>query len=243
MTSPTSKVTARLDNVVLAETPEGIQLELRTAGLQSRLNAWLLDFAIRAAIYYAISISAALTGVMRTWVLLVAAFLLEWFYPVAFELSRFGATPGKRVLGLKVIMDNGLPVTPAASFARNLLRVADFLPIFYVLGACSMLLRHDFKRLGDLAAGTLVVHVQKRSVPAQLDGIEPQAPARALTVEQRNELLKLAARARRINSERLDELAALAAPACGLPSGTAPGPALTSQVLGIARWLLGARDP
>jgi uncharacterized RDD family membrane protein YckC len=78
---------------------------------------------------------------------------------VLFELSPWAATPGKRALGLKVVMDDGLPVTPAASLIRNLLRAADFLPFLYAAGLISMLVRADFKRLGDLAAGHVVVHV------------------------------------------------------------------------------------
>ena len=59
---------------------------------------------------------------------MILLFALEWLYPVVFELTPSGATPGKRVFGLRVVMDNGLPVTPAASMTRNLLRAADFLP-------------------------------------------------------------------------------------------------------------------
>ena len=93
--------------------------------------------------------------------------MLEWFYPVVFELSRSGATPGKSVVGIKVVMDNGLPVTPAASFTRNLLRVADFLPFLFGAAIVSMLLRQDSKRLGDLAAATIVVHQPRRPPKTQ----------------------------------------------------------------------------
>ena len=100
--------------------------------------------------------------------------------PVAFELGQHGATPGKRMYGLKVVMDNGLPVTPAASLARNLLRVADFLPFAFSGAIVSMLLRGDYKRLGDIAAGTLVVH-ETRAVPKlALDTVSPIVPVRAL---------------------------------------------------------------
>ena len=91
--------------------------------------------------------------------------MLEWFYPVVFELRAVGRDAGQARFGLKVVMDNGLPVTPAASFTRNLLRVADFLPFGYGFAIVSMLLRRDCKRLGDIAAGTLVVH-EPRAVPA-----------------------------------------------------------------------------
>jgi uncharacterized RDD family membrane protein YckC len=128
-----------LDTVVAAETPEGILLELRPAGLSARFYAFLLDWLIRLVIAYAAGIGAILLGNFGTAFWLVLYFLLEWFYPVVFELSRAGATPGKSVVGLKVVMDNGLPITPAASFTRNLLRVADFLPFLFGAAIVSML--------------------------------------------------------------------------------------------------------
>ena len=78
-----------------------------------------------------------------------------------FELTPWGASPGKRAMGLKVVMDSGLPVTLAASLTRNLLRAADFLPFGYGFAIVSVLVRADGKRLGDLAAATLVVHVAR----------------------------------------------------------------------------------
>ena len=113
---------------------------------------------------YAAAMVAAFMGGIGVAFLLILFFALEWFYPVAFELTASGATPGKRVFGLRVVMDNGLPVTPAASLTRNLLRAADFLPFGYGFAIVSMLLRRDFKRLGDIAAATIVVH-EPRAVP------------------------------------------------------------------------------
>ena len=142
-----------LDTVVSAETPEGILLELRPAGLSARFYAFALDWVIRLAIMYAAAIALAFIGGLGVAFWLILFFALEWFYPVAFELTASGATPGKRVFGLRVVMDNGLPVTPAASLTRNLLRAADFLPFGYGFAIVSMLLRRDCKRLGDIAAG------------------------------------------------------------------------------------------
>ena len=116
----------RLDTLHTAETPEGIALSLRPAGLFARGLAYLIDFAIRLGIFVGISITVGMLGKMGFGILLVAYFCLEWFYPVIFELTRAAATPGKRVMGLRVVMDSGLPVTPAASLTRNLLRAADF---------------------------------------------------------------------------------------------------------------------
>jgi len=166
-------------------------------------------------------------------------FLLEWFYPVVFELSRSGATPGKSIVGIKVVMDNGLPVTPAASFTRNLLRVADFLPFLFGAGIVSMLLRPDSKRLGDIAAGTIVVHQPQRPPKLKLDGVAPVTPALALHPADQAALVALAARAPTLTAERLDELAALAARVSG-DDGNA-GPDVTRRVLGVAQWAMGKR--
>ena len=129
-----------LDTVVAAETPEGILLELRPR-VSARFYAFLLDWLIRLMIAYAAAIATAFMGGFGAAFWLVFYFLLEWFYPVVFELGRSGATPGKSIVGIKVVMDNGLPVTPAASFTRNLLRVADFLPFLFGAAIVSMLLR------------------------------------------------------------------------------------------------------
>jgi uncharacterized RDD family membrane protein YckC len=231
---------AALDTVVYAETPEGIMIELRPAGLTSRFYAFLLDWLIRIGILYAVALVAAAMGGLGTALMLILFFALEWLYPVMFELSRWGATPGKRVLGLKVVMDSGLPVTPAASFTRNLLRVADFLPLLYGFALASMLIRKDFKRLGDIAAATLVVYQPLPAPKTTLSDIEPLAPAKPLAPQDQAAVIALAARASRMTAERLDELAALAAPVSG-NAGEA-GPHVTRRVLAVAQWLLGRRS-
>jgi uncharacterized RDD family membrane protein YckC len=228
-----------LDTVVAAETPEGILLELRPAGLSARFYAFVLDWLIRLMIAYAALIGAVLMGNFGVAFWLVFYFLLEWFYPVVFELSRGGATPGKSVVGLKVVMDNGLPITPAASFTRNLLRVADFLPFLFGAAIVSMLVRRDCKRLGDLAAATLVVHQPPRPPKVRLDMVAPVTPVRPLAPRDQAALIALAARAPTLTAERLDELAALAASVAG--HGGSSGPNVTRRVLGVAQWAMGKR--
>lgn len=227
-----------LDTVVSAETPEGIVIELRPAGVTARLYAYAVDMLIRAMVLSIIAGFVGPLGGLGLALVLICAFGLEWFYPVIFELSSWAATPGKRMFGLKTVMDNGLPITPAASFARNLLRVADFLPLAYGFGVISMLVRQDFKRLGDIAAATLVVHQPKAIPNMALSSVEPLAPAVPLAIRDQTALIALAARAGGLTAERLDELAAIAAPAAG---ATQSGPATTRRVLGVARWLLGWR--
>jgi len=228
-----------LDTVALAETPEGITIELRPAGLTVRLYAFLIDQLIRIGILYGVAFVAGFMKGIGFGLVLISAFAIEWFYPVVFELGRWGATPGKRALNIKVVMDNGLPVTPAASITRNLLRFADFLPFLYGFAATSMLLRHDFKRLGDIAAATLVVYQPMPSPKIALEELEPVAPVRRLAPRDQAAVIALAARAPRLTRERLDELAALAAPVCGEDGKS--GPLVTQRVLAVAQWLLGRR--
>jgi hypothetical protein len=181
---------------------------------------------------------AGMTGLAAA-VLLIFWFALEWLYPVVFELSRAGSTPGKRVFGLRVVMDNGLPVTPGASITRNLLRFADFLPSFFGFAIVSMLLRKDCKRLGDIAAATLVIHDTRASPKIELGQVDPIAPARPLSPEDQAAVIALAGRAPTLTGERLDELAALAAPVSG--DEGREGPEVTRRVLGVAMYLLGRR--
>jgi uncharacterized RDD family membrane protein YckC len=231
--------TGALDTVVAVETPEGILLELRPAGLNARFYAFLLDWVIRLGVLYAAAIATAMMGGIGIAFWLILLFALEWLYPIAFELTPFGATPGKRVFNLKVVMDNGLPVTAAASVTRNLLRVADFLPFGYALAVVSMLLRRDSKRLGDIAAATMVVHEARAVQRHGTSDVPPVAPVRPLAPADQAAVIALAARAERLTPERLDELAALAATVSG--DGGRSGPDVTRRVLGVAQWILGHR--
>ena len=229
-----------LDSAVAAETPEGILLELRPAGITARFCAFLIDWLIRGVALYIAALIATVLGNVGWAFWLILYFVLEWFYPVIFELGRHGATPGKRVMGLKVIMDNGLPITPAASVSRNILRAADFLPFFYGGAIVCMLTRTDGKRLGDIAAATLVVHQHRAAPKATLDMVVPLAPAMKLASRDQNAVIALAARAPSLTLERLNELAALAAPVQGTEK--LPEAEVTRRVLGVAQWLLGRRS-
>ena len=204
-----------------------------------RLYALLLDWMIRLFVMYAAWMAAAVMGGLGIAFALILLFALEWLYPVLFELTPSGATPGKRTFRLKVVMDNGLPVTAAASITRNVLRAADFLPFGYGFAIVSMLLRRDGKRLGDIAAGTIVVYDRGASAPSVVEDVEPIAPAMPLAPADQAAVIALAARAPRLTPERLDELAALAAPASG--DGGRSGPEVTRRVLGVAQWVLGRR--
>jgi len=152
-------------------TPEGVDLELVLAGLGSRLVAGVVDYLIRGAILLALVI-IGITAVGDTGAggflvagLFVAGFLVYFGYDVAFETLASGRTPGKRATGLRVVRLGGEPVGFVASAVRNLLRLVDGLPGTYVVGAASILFSRRNQRLGDLAAGTLVVRERRAPLP------------------------------------------------------------------------------
>lgn len=120
-----------------------------------------------------------------SWLLMAVAvwvavdFVLQWGYFVACELLMQGRSPGKAMIGLRVVRDGGLPVTLRASLLRNLLRMVDMLPSQYLVGFVSMVLSKDVRRLGDFAAGTLVVR-EERAAPARPIQVDPDpAPGRS----------------------------------------------------------------
>jgi uncharacterized RDD family membrane protein YckC len=232
-------VSEALDTVVAVETPEGIILELRPAGLIVRFYAFAMDWVLRLTALYAVAMLAVFMGGFGVALWLILAFACEWLYPIVFELRSAGATPGKRLFNLKVVMDNGLPVTPAASITRNLLRVADFLPFGFGFAIASMLMRRDYKRLGDIAAATIVVHQPRPAPQPRIADVPPLMPAVSLTPRMQAALVALAARAPRLTEERLDELAAIAAAVSG--DARRSGSRVTRRVLGVAQWALGRR--
>lgn len=194
-----------LDTLRVLETPEGVDLELRVAGPVVRAAALAIDTLIKGALYLALTPLLVFSG-LGTGLVFLGMFLLEWFYPVFFELSR-GATPGKRVMGLAVVHDDGTPVGPAASVIRNLLRVVDFLPVFYGAGLVSALVDREFRRLGDLAAGTLVVHAKPTMRIGNLPRHEPRPLPVPLPLEVQQAILGYAERSPRLSPERRAELA------------------------------------
>ncbi|WP_428624089.1 RDD family protein [Sedimenticola sp.] len=224
-----------LDTTRSYETPEGIALGIRIAGPVVRACAWAIDMLIRIGLYLAIAIPFSFLGGLGFGLSLVVFFLIEWFYPVFFEL-RQGATPGKKAMGLEVIQDNGTPVSWSASLIRNLLRAADFLPFLYAAGLVSMLLSRNFQRLGDLAAGTLVVYRDKSSVRHELPDVAPVHPPHPLTREEQRTLLTFAERTPLLTGERRIELAEILSDLTGQR-----GEAAVTALHAYASWLAQGR--
>ena len=142
-------------------TAEGIELELTLAGLGSRFTAALVDGIIRTGIMLALFFLASQTAEDGSGLLIalivIMIFLVYFGYDVLFEVLSSGQTPGKRWSRLRVVRLRGEAVGFTASLIRNLLRIVDFLPGGYVVGIVSLLVTRHNQRIGDLAAGTIVV--------------------------------------------------------------------------------------
>jgi uncharacterized RDD family membrane protein YckC len=226
------------DTIVTAETPEGIEIAMRPAGYAVRGAAFLIDVLIRGVILTTLSSVFGKAGHMGIGLLLIVLFVVNWLYPVIFEMLPAAATPGKQAMGLTVLMANGLPLTPEGCLIRNFLRAVDLLPLFYGFGIVAILLRRDSRRIGDLAGGTLVAYRTESKAPGAFGPGEPTQPPRALSLRQQAAITAFAWRVTRLTPERAEEIAVLAADAAPV---SAAGPSMTSRLVGMARWLHGQR--
>jgi uncharacterized RDD family membrane protein YckC len=226
-----------LDTVRDVSTPELVALHLRLAGPVPRALAWLIDLLLRLGLLLVLGSVLGVLGRFGWALMIISWFVLDWFYPVAFEVWGNGATPGKRALGLMVRNDDGTPVGWGASLTRNLLRVADFLPFGYGIGLLAMFLSAEFRRLGDIVAGTVVVYRD----PAPNRGI-PEAPSMApvmpLSREAQRAILAFGERVPRLTPARAAELAELARPYVEDRRGAEA----VQHLLGIANHLVGRRS-
>ena len=146
-----------IDTRCAVETPEGVELEYSPAGPAPRTMAWFADAVLRGLLYLAVAPFLGFLGRMGIGLILIFMFLLEWFYPVAFEVLNRGQTPGKKMMNLRVLRTDGAPVGWTHASIRSLLAFADFLPFGFVTGLTAIFLSRKAQRLGDLAAGTVVV--------------------------------------------------------------------------------------
>jgi len=140
-------------------TPEHIDVELRPAGPGSRFLAFLVDasFALAVALFLQRLLDPFVPEGLGLAVWLTLQFVIGWGYHIYFETRRAGRSPGKQLLGLRVVDGRGFQLGVEQSFVRNTLRVLDAAPVFYGLGGLVALFDAAGRRLGDLAADTLVV--------------------------------------------------------------------------------------
>jgi uncharacterized RDD family membrane protein YckC len=155
------------------DTPENVVFDYEVAGIGSRFLAALVDTLLIIFLQVIVNLTLFLLASVLfgnaldwesgplTWLFAVfglIAFALLWGYYVFFEMVWNGQSPGKRWAGLRVIRTDGTPIAFGESLIRNLVRLIDFLPAYYGIGVVTMFINQQARRLGDLAAGTLVVH-------------------------------------------------------------------------------------
>lgn len=166
------------------ETPEQVALELAVAGIGSRFLALAIDTLVQALLFallfallaFGVQLSSLVASFGSIWaqaLLLLLAFCVYWGYFAVFEIAWQGQTPGKRATGIRVIKDSGRPADVSAVVLRNLLRVVDMLPGMYGVGVLSMFFTRHARRVGDLVAGTVVVHDRHRDTVATLQSMQP----------------------------------------------------------------------
>ncbi len=169
------------------ETPELVAIDMPVAGIGSRFVALLVDYLIWIAAFIALIlivhyVDPSLTRFSKlgekwaTAIFTLIAFTLYWGYFTLFEAFWNGRTPGKRVARIRVIQRSGRGIGLFEAMTRNLLRAVDQIPLIYAVGVVSIFLTKQHQRLGDLAAGTLVVHERE-----QLDAPSASSSARSLT--------------------------------------------------------------
>ena len=226
-----------LDGRLSLTTPEGVRLQLTPAGPAARAYAWSIDFlawAVGSAIIAAILGATIPSGKLSSGLFTLALFLGYWAYPVLCEVYAGGRTLGKYVVGLHVLRADGLPVRWRESVLRNLLLVADFLPMAYASGLVCMLCDRHFRRLGDIVAGTQVVYRDKPPKRTEVATAAPLPLPFPLTPDQQRALADLFARESRLPHGRMLELADIAAPLTGR-EGEASLERLRGMAAGLVR--------
>jgi uncharacterized RDD family membrane protein YckC len=236
---------AKLDTLQAVELAEGVEIRLRMAGPLPRTGAYLIDLCIRGALLLLGVILAGLAGIaiggrVAGGLMLLAWFLLDWLYPVFFEAGKRGATPGKRAVGLRVVQATGSPITFGQAVVRNFLRFIDSMPLFtYGFGMASCLASRRFQRLGDLAAGTVVVYDRLPPQPtvAAPPPITPVPLPVGLTADETRALAAFRERAGLWSEGRRAEIADQASALTG-----ATGTAGVSRLMAMAHWAREKRD-
>ncbi|HEY0758311.1 MAG TPA: RDD family protein [Acidisarcina sp.] len=160
------------------DTPELVAIEFPIAGIGSRFVALLVDYLIQLGVLMVLVIILAVIGkttesgarlpengpnqaTITKWVIAIMIlfpFLLQWGYFTLFEALWDGRTPGKRLAKIRVIKQTGRPIGLFESMGRNLVRIVDMIPGMYAVGMICMFMNRRQQRLGDMVAGTLVVH-------------------------------------------------------------------------------------
>lgn len=235
-----------IDSSIGVQTPEGIEYILYPAGLPIRACAYAIDVLFQwAFISAALIILASLEAVFGIWLMLLILFGINWFYHVFCEILFRGQSPGKRIMGLRVVQGDGSPVNPGASLLRNLLRFADTFMFLYLIALIVISASRGFRRIGDWAADTLVVYTANTQAPVWRpvmfrEGGDSIALPRPLSYAEKQAILMFARRCPLLGPARADEIAeAYAAMLRDAEDQGSPA----EYLLGIARRISGEALP
>ena len=230
---------ASADYTVL--TPERVSLQYDIAGIGSRGAAAIIDTTIQAVALLVLFVALSATAVASEFldlgrgpgavalfigVFALAIFVVTGGYFMLFEILWNGQTPGKRLLGVRVIRENGYPIRPVDAVIRNLVRIVDWLPASYGVGILTMLLNKRSRRLGDFASGTIVVREGRRGAAAAVMPVVTQSRGYALSSTDatlvRDFLARRGAMHADARGQLAERLAAALAQRYGLPQESAP---------------------
>lgn len=214
----------RIDTTIVVNTPERVGFRYRAAGPAARGAAWGIDFLLQGFIGAGLSVIAGLSGFAigqaSMGIMLVGLFALTWFYSAAFELWASGRTPGKMVVGIRVVKRDGASIGPREAVLRNLVRAVDGLPMLYVIGVIVVAVDSAGRRLGDLVADTVVISERSTKLlgdvaidPPVSDEERRMMPTRVtLSSRERRVIEELLRRRARHHPDFLENLASELAP-------------------------------
>jgi uncharacterized RDD family membrane protein YckC len=207
-----------LDDRKTIQTPEGLDLDLTLAGLGSRMIAAVVDSILIGLLVFMVAFGASQIPLGNSGGILVQAFitilitLVILGYLVGFEALNEGRTPGKRMVGIRVVTTDGDSIGFLAAFLRNLLRVIDFLPAVFIVGAASILLTRTNQRIGDITANTIVIRERLPHVDrAEVEHVEHDGDrwdVARVNAEDVDVLRRFAVRRRSIPDDRAEQIAA-----------------------------------
>lgn len=213
-----------MDRSLDVRTPESVVFAYQLAGVGSRFLAVVADMVVQ--VLFLVAFGLLLSSVVaRTHlspvtrlaenvmlgIAIFIAFIVLFGYFILFEAFWNGQTPGKKLLGIRVVRDGGYPIDFSASLIRNLIRVGELGLGFYATSALSALLSNENKRIGDFAAGTIVVRDASVDAPATDATLgEPAAYAATMILsgEERALVHRFIERRRTLSTERREQLAA-----------------------------------
>lgn len=223
------------DSDSLIETPEGIELAMPLADPVARLAAFAIDFMLRLFIVWALALVFATMGGSGVGLFFITLFVTWWGYYIICEMLMNGASPGKKMLKLRVVNDDFTPINFSASLMRNLLRTADAMPGFYGLAALTMLFNSNNKRLGDIAAKTIVVHTHKQRFRSVTVVESALPPTEVFTQDEQRSIIEFARYYETHSEERSNEIAYHLSDALKEPNVTK----LVNKLRRYAKWFLG----